>query len=108
MESVKYSPEEQAEIDRDRERPHCVVTLCFMLSSKTVFQNHISTAIEDGMANLKARADRAGMQILSTSVSTNVSEMNGSPSLVVMVLCQWASIEKLREMQLRANLTGGR
>lgn len=103
MELVKRTPEEQAKIDADRAKPHCAVVLCVDLLVLTVKQEYAANVIENGMSELKARADVAGMLILSTSISTNVE----GGCLCVMILCQWASIEKLEEQQRRAQLTGG-
>lgn len=108
MELVKFSPEDQAKIDADKARPHCVAKLFAPLSLHDIFQDGVADLTEQAMLKIKTRAERAKMQILSTSISTNVIDLNGLPYCYVLILCQWAEIEKLEEMSRRAALTGGR
>lgn len=108
MELVKYTPEELAAIERDKTLPHVVMVLFCPLLSSYLFQESVTKVIEQGMVQVKARADAARMLILSTSVSTNTIELTGGlPYLLVMLLCQWAEIEKLEEQQRRQFLAAG-
>ena len=100
MELVKRTPEEQAKIDEDKDRPHCVVVVYIKLDESLVFQDHAAKLLERAMIEIKVRADAAKMLVLSTSISSNLE--NGFFS--VMILCQWAQIEKLEEQQRRAFL----
>jgi hypothetical protein len=107
MELVKNTPEEQAKIDADKKRPHVSMVVFCSLSTGNIFQDQVSEMLEAGMIRLKERADAAKMIILSTSISTNMVELAALPFLCVMILCQWAEIEKLEEQQRRAFLAGG-
>jgi hypothetical protein len=107
MELVKYTPEEQAQIDADKKLPHVAIVLLAQLTFTHTFQPEVSKVLERGMASVKERADRAKMIILNTSISTNTIDMNEGPYLSVMILCQWAEIEKIEEAQRRAFLAGG-
>lgn len=107
MELIKYSREEQVKIDQDRSRPHAVMCVLANLTDKETFQESCADAVEKGMRQLRNRADAAKMQILSTSISTNIMMVGEVPYAYVMVLCQWVEVEKLQEMQRRAALVGG-
>jgi len=107
MELVKHTPEELATIERDKSRPHVSMVLFCRLSIATVFQDQVSEMLEAGMVRIKARADMAKMLILSTSISTNTIEIPDGAYLSVMILCQWAEIEKLEEQQRRQFLAAG-
>jgi hypothetical protein len=107
MELVKFTPEEQAKIDLDKSRPHAAVAVFAPLSLNDVFQEAAAILIELATIEIKDRAERAKMIVLSTSMSTNTLELNGQPYLSIVLLCQWAEIEKLEEAQRRQFLAGG-
>lgn len=107
MELVKLTPEEIEQVERDHARPHCVIVIFAPLDPNNVFQTVDADMTERATQELKFRADRAKMQIVSTSMSTNVVSLNGTAYSYTKLFCQWAEIEKLEEMQRRAFLAAG-
>jgi len=107
MELVKHTPEEQARINHDKALPHVSIVILAPLSVSDIFQDPASDMIEQGMVSIKRRADAAKMIVLSTSISTNTLMIDSLPFLSVMILCQWAEIEKLEEQQRRQFLAAG-
>lgn len=107
MELVKHTPEEIAAIERDHSRPHCVIVVFAPLDLNNIFQDVDADMTERATQELKIRADRAKMQIVSTSMSTNVVLVDGLPYSYTKLFCQWAEIEKLEEMYRRQLLSQG-
>lgn len=107
MELVKFSPEEQAKIDADKARTHVTVVYLCPLTLESVLQVQDAEMMELAMLEVKVRADKARMQILSTTLTTNLIDLNGIPYSYTKLLYQWADIEKLEEMARKAALAGG-
>lgn len=76
------------------------------LVSGDVEDHEMASDISKAMKRIADRAVAAGMMILSTTISTNTTVVDGAVYLTVTMICHWASREMLEQQQRQAALMG--